>query len=106
MSGKQARILLLVHPGAARNEVVNFADGSWQVRVAAPPVKGKANRELVAFLSQELGVSKGSITIISGHARRRKSLTIAGLTQDEVIKRLSPRPSSGGATTSSRPRPQ
>ncbi len=72
MPSNQAKILLLVHPGAAKNEVVSFADGVWQVRVAAPPVKGKANKELIAFLSKVLGVSKGSVTIIKGHTGRRK----------------------------------
>ncbi len=88
MSSNQAKVALLVHAGAAKSEVVNFTDGTWQVRVAAPPVKGKANKELVAFLSKVLRVSKTSITIVNGYTSRRQVLTIDGLSQDEVAKRL------------------
>ncbi len=80
---------MLVHAGAAKSEVVNFTDGTWQVRVAAPPVKGKANKELIAFLSKVLGVSKTRVTIVNGFATRRKVLTIDGLSQEEISKRLS-----------------
>ena len=100
MSESEARISLRVYPNAARNEVVGFSDGVWQVRVAAPPVKGKANRELLTFLSQLLGVSKGSLTIIKGHTNRSKVIAIDGLSREEVFKRLSPEPfsSSGNAS--------
>ncbi len=106
MSSNQAKVLLLVQPGAARSEVVDFTDGAWRIRVAAPPVKGKANKELIAFLSQALGVSKASINIVGGFTSRRKVLTIDGLSQDEVSKRLSPKPSSAGDAATSRQRRQ
>lgn len=89
VSGNSARILLRVHPNAARNEVVGFTDGVLGVRVAAPPVKGKANQELIAYLSKLLSVSKGSIAIIKGHTSRFKVVAIDGLDQEEAIKRLS-----------------
>ena len=89
MTSSQAKILLRVHPNAARNEVVDFADGQLQVRVAAPPIKGKANKELIAFLSKVLGVGKSSVTIVKGHTSRSKVIAIDGLSQENVIKRLS-----------------
>lgn len=85
----EVRISLRVQPNAARNQVTGFTDGVWQVRIAAPPVKGKANQELVAFLSHVLGVSKGTLAIIKGHASRSKIITIDGLSQEEVRRRLS-----------------
>ena len=60
-----------------------------QVKVAAPPVKGKANKELITFLSSVLGVSKGSLTIVKGHTNRHKIVAIEGLTQDQITRRLS-----------------
>ncbi len=106
MSSNRAKVLLLVHPGAAKSEVVNFTDGTWQVRVAAPPVKGKANKELCAFLGKALGVSKTSITIVSGYTSRRKVLTINGLSQEEVSRRLSIKLSSAGDDATSKTRHQ
>jgi len=89
MSISKAKISLRVHPNAARNEVVDFTGGVLQVKVAAPPVKGKANRELITFLSQVLNVSKSALTIIKGHTSHNKVITIDGLSQEEVIQRLS-----------------
>jgi len=59
-----------------------------RVRIAAPPVKGRANRELIDFLSKRLGVSKGSVTIVKGLTSRKKVIAIEGLRQDEIAKRL------------------
>lgn len=81
---------LRVHPNAGRSEVIGFSDGVLQIRVAAPPVKGKANKELTAFLSQALGVNQSSLTIVKGHTSRNKVIAIDGLNQEDIINRLSP----------------
>jgi len=86
----EARISLHVYPNAPRNGIVGFEGGVLGVKVAAPPVKGQANRELVAFLSQLLGVSKSSLAIIRGHTSRNKLISVRDLSQEEVIRRLSP----------------
>ena len=82
-------ISIRLYPNAARNEVATFSDGVWQIRISAPPVKGKANKELIAFLSKVLGVSKSSLSIAKGHTSRNKVIAVDGLTQEEIIKRLS-----------------
>jgi uncharacterized protein (TIGR00251 family) len=86
----ETRISLHVYPNAPRNQVVGFSGGVLGVKVAAPPLKGQANRELVAFLSQLLGVSQGSLAILKGHTSRNKLIAVSGLSREEVIKRLSP----------------
>ena len=67
---------------------MGLKDDVWQVRVAAPPVEGKANQELIRFLSDVLGVSKSSLTIERGLTGRNKVVAVAGLAQDEVMGRL------------------
>jgi uncharacterized protein (TIGR00251 family) len=86
--GSEARISLRVSPNAPRNEVVGFSDGILRVKIAAPPLRGKANRELVAFLSRLLGVSQSSLAIIKGHTSRSKTVAVSGLSQQEVLGRL------------------
>ena len=86
--GDAGWLRLRVHPNADRNEVKGFIDDVLQVRVAAPPVKGKANRELVAFLSQVLGVSRSSLTIVKGHTSHSKVIAIDGLSQSDILNRL------------------
>jgi len=81
---------LHVHPGASRNEVIGFTGEVLSVKIAAPPVRDKANKELIAFLSQILGVSKDALTIIHGRASKNKVLAIDGLSQEMVMKRLFP----------------
>jgi len=86
----EAEISVRVHPNAAKNEVVGVTNGVWQVRVSAPPVKGKANKELIAFLSRLLGVGKSRIAIIKGHTTRNKTIAVDGLSQDDVMRWPSP----------------
>ena len=86
--GDTTLLRLRVSPNARRNEVDGLTDGVFQVRVAAPPVKGKANRELIAFLSQALGVSQSSITIVKGLTSRNKVIAFDGLSPEDVSNRL------------------
>jgi len=91
------KIPLRAYPNAAGDEVLGFTDGVLRVKIAAPPVRGKANDRLIAFLSQLLGISKGSVSVVRGHTSRNKLIAIDGLSRDDVMKRLSA--SSGGGAT-------
>lgn len=82
-------ISVRLYPNAIKNELIGLSHGVWQVRVAAPPVKGKANKELISFLSKVLGVGKSSVSIAQGHTSRNKLIAVDGLTQQEIMKRLS-----------------
>ena len=84
----ETRISVHVYPGAPGNRVVGFDGGVLGVRLAAPPVKGQANRELVSFLSRLLGISQSRLAIIKGHTSRNKLLAISGLSRQEVMERL------------------
>lgn len=71
------RIHILVTPRASRNEIKEQADGSWKVRLAAPPVDGAANEALIAFLSEAWDIPSSAIRIIRGQRGRRKIVEIA-----------------------------
>ncbi len=88
MSQQPATITLRVQPNARHNEVLKLEDGVFHIKIAAPPVKGQANRELIDFLSRSLGVSRGSITIEKGYTSRTKVISIVGLDRIEIVKRL------------------
>lgn len=55
-----------------------------KIKLAAPPVDGKANRELVRFLSKELGVAKSGVKLVSGEKSRLKTVQIAGMDQQRL----------------------
>jgi len=80
-----------VQPNAGQNQVLGFKDGVLYVRIAAPPIKGKANQELITFLSDILGVSKSNLTIKKGITGKRKVIRITGLTQSQVMERTQKR---------------
>lgn len=90
MNQSLVSISVRVYPNAAGNEVAGFNDGVFRVKVAAPPVKGKANRELVAFLGEALGISKNRVSITRGHTTRNKLIAIDGLSEADVKERLLP----------------
>jgi uncharacterized protein len=73
---KPVRIAVQAHPGAKRNEVMRFEEGVWHLKIAAPPTEGKANKELIEFLSEILDVSKGRITIEKGATGHRKLISV------------------------------
>lgn len=84
----RTKITVQVHTNARRNEVVGFTEGVLMVKIAAPPVAGKANKKLVEFLSECLGVSKSRLSIVKGVTGRNKIIAIEGLDREEVVKRF------------------
>ena len=68
MKEKPVKIAVMGHPGAKRNEVLRFEEGVWHLKIAAPPVEGKANKELIEYLSEILDISKSRIIIEKGAA--------------------------------------
>jgi uncharacterized protein (TIGR00251 family) len=85
---KGIQLAVKVTPNAGRDEIASFIDGVLRLKIAAPPDKGKANKELTDFLSRTLGVSKSSVAIIRGQTSRNKVITIARISQEEAIKRI------------------
>lgn len=74
-------------PRASKTKVVGVHDSALKVRLAAPPVDGEANAELVACLAKFFGVSKSAVTITGGHGSKRKKVRIDGLSAEDVEKR-------------------
>tara|TARA_B100000315_G_C14096960_1_gene371898 strand:+ start:261 stop:491 length:231 start_codon:yes stop_codon:yes gene_type:complete len=66
-----------VVPKSAKSELVDtMDDGTLKIRIAAPPEKGKANKELIKFLSKHFNIPKETITIISGKTDPLKLIKI------------------------------
>lgn len=58
------------------------------VKVAAPPVQGKANRELVRFLAEVLAVPRADISIVQGETSRSKTVEVAAISAGQARERL------------------
>jgi|RhiMetdeSRZDD1v2_1073273.scaffolds.fasta_scaffold01969_9 uncharacterized protein len=77
-----------VVPRAGRSEVAGLRDGALLVRLAAAPVDGAANLELIDLIARALHVAKRDVTIVSGERSRRKRVRIAGMNAADVVDRL------------------
>jgi uncharacterized protein (TIGR00251 family) len=77
-------LTLHIQPGAKRSEFASLHGDALKVRLAAPPLDGKANEALLRFLAEELGIPKSAVNLKSGQASRRKVLEVAGATAEAV----------------------
>jgi uncharacterized protein (TIGR00251 family) len=83
-----ASVQLRVVPGARRTELLPGAGAALRLRVAAPPVEGKANEAVVAFVAGALGVRPRALRLASGERSRDKVVVVPGMAPDEVAAAL------------------
>ena len=76
-----------VAPRSSRSEIVGEHNGALRVRLAAPPVDGAANEELIHVLAKAFKVSRSAVTILSGHSARLKQVSIEGVS-DSALQKL------------------
>ncbi|XP_070185023.1 UPF0235 protein C15orf40 homolog [Littorina saxatilis] len=93
-------IRILAKPGAKHNSVTGSKDVSSEgvgVQIAAPPVDGEANTELVRYMARVLGLRKSDVSLDKGSRSRNKSLVVSGgLTREDVLSRLQSEVESAG----------
>ena len=77
-----------VTPRASREEITGERNGAITIKLTAPPVKGAANKALLALLSKRLGVPKSALEITGGETARLKRLRVEGLDEHAVRERL------------------
>jgi hypothetical protein len=85
---RESKLSVHVSPNASKNGLVSFENGILRVKIAAPPVKGKANAELAAFLAKVLDIKKGQVAIVKGAGSRDKLVAIEGMKKEDVSARL------------------
>jgi len=87
---KDGTVVLRLHvqPRASRNELAGFHGGALKLRLNSPPVDGKANRAVLAFLAKLLGLPNSSLSLVSGQKSRAKQVAIKDLSREEIIARL------------------
>lgn len=79
---------VFVQPRAARNSIVGEYQGALKIKTTAPPVEGQANQAVQEQIASWLGVSKGAVSVISGHSSRLKRVLIEGLSPAELASAL------------------
>jgi uncharacterized protein (TIGR00251 family) len=79
-----------VLPRSGRTEIVGVHDDALKIRVAAPPVEGRATEAARVALAGALGVSAAAVTLLSGERSRLKRFRVAGVGLTDAEQRLAP----------------
>lgn len=79
---------LHIQPGAKKTEVVGRHGDALKIRLAAPPVDGKANAALVAFIAAKVGAGRTAVELVSGLTSRAKRVRVAGISPADALKGL------------------
>ncbi|MBI5783884.1 MAG: YggU family protein [Rhodocyclales bacterium] len=82
VSGGDVVLSLHIQPGAKRTEVAGVHGEALKVRLGAPPVDGKANDALIAFLAERLGVPKARVVLEAGQSSRSKRVRVVGVSAE------------------------
>jgi uncharacterized protein (TIGR00251 family) len=70
------KIFVAVKPNSRQESVEIQEDGSYVVKVNAPPTEGRANERVIELLAKALDLSKSQLTLISGHKGKRKTFRV------------------------------
>ncbi|MES2306222.1 MAG: DUF167 domain-containing protein [Gemmatimonadota bacterium] len=82
------RLTVHAQPGAARSEIAGVHGDAIKVRLAAPPVDGKANEALLRFLAELFGIPLRQVTLVRGMASRTKVIDLVGVTPEMATRVL------------------
>ena len=80
-----AAITVKVIPRAKKTGVAGVMDdGTLKIRIAAPPVDGAANKALIEFLAEALGLPRNQVDIVAGETSERKLVSLVGISPESV----------------------
>jgi uncharacterized protein (TIGR00251 family) len=82
------KLKIRVIPNAKKSEFTGCRDGEWVLRLNAPPVDGKANKAALEFIAKTFGVTRSSVSLLSGEKGRHKIFEIVGLQPSDVVREL------------------
>jgi len=80
--------MVKIVPGSSRTAICGLLGKMLKIKVAAAPEKGKANRCLLKFLAEQLGVRENAVSIISGKSSPVKHIRVLGVSVETVSRKL------------------
>ncbi len=81
-------ILIKVATKVNKSQLVGWEAGRLKIRIAAVPVKGAANRELIRFLAELLSLAKSQFELLGGETAQHKKILVRGLSASELMARI------------------
>jgi uncharacterized protein (TIGR00251 family) len=77
-----------VHPRARKNAITGESGDALKLSLTSPPVEGRANDACIEFFAKLLKVPRSSVTIASGQSSRNKVIRVAGISVEEIRRRM------------------
>jgi uncharacterized protein (TIGR00251 family) len=90
-SERGALLTVHVQPGSSRTECVGIHGDAIKIRLAARPIDGAANDELIRFIAARCAVPRANVRIHVGAEARRKRLCVKDVSARVLLARLLPR---------------
>lgn len=90
-SARGALVTVHVQPGSSRTECVGIHGDAIKIRLAARPIDGAANDELIRFIADRCAVPRTHVHILAGAEARRKRLCVKEVSAQVLLARLLPR---------------
>jgi uncharacterized protein (TIGR00251 family) len=88
VTGDSITFAVRVQPRSSKSGVVGELDGALKIRLAAPPVDGEANEELIRLLAKLFGAPRLRIAILSGQTSKNKIVRVSGISVEDVERIL------------------
>lgn len=82
------RVTVRAKPRATKSRIVGVREGALEVALAAPPVDGAANEELVVTLARAFDVPRSSVRVVTGQTGRNKVVQLDSMTREAALARL------------------
>jgi uncharacterized protein (TIGR00251 family) len=87
-SDSRVTFAVRVHPRAKKNAITGEIGDALKLSLTTPPIDGRANEACIEFFAKLLKVPRSSVTIASGQTSRNKVIRVAGLSAEELRKRI------------------
>lgn len=88
--GADVVLTLHIQPGAKKTEVAGIHGEALKIRLAAPPVDGKANAALLAFVAERMALPKSRVELVSGQTSRAKRVRVLDCAPEQARAQLLP----------------
>ncbi|RPJ83809.1 MAG: YggU family protein [Acidobacteria bacterium] len=86
--GEYSCVQVHLQPRASRNEISGVVEQGLKIRLTAPPVDDRANRQLVEFLAEKLDLPRRDVVLLHGQKSRSKTVGFKSIDPDELARRL------------------
>ena len=88
--GTNVKLLVVIQPSAKKTQIDSIFNDRLKIKIASPPVDGKANDTLISYLGKLLGVKKKDLSISIGETSKLKTIVLTGCSKEDIYTIIAP----------------